>query len=360
MKLLPRARVIVARFSKEIFMGQPIRFLSALVLLCLVSVAAFALPDLIVSDIGMEPADPQAGELVMIEATILNQGTSSVHSPFFVHFFVDGREVAIRSIAGTIASNRSKRVAIEWISVAGFHDISVEADPPMERIEESNETNNCESRTVHVFLDPATQSALGSISVVVPSFDDWTSSGFLHVGEGIADKLVDRLTGIGVHLIDRMELDAIMREHLLNPFLDTDLAMAGRLLGADVVIAGSVAALDVYDSTLQLGFLSVSGAEVNVRLSVRLISIYTSEIMELIAGEGHDEGATGFSFDLGGLLSSLQTHMPDICGGGLQTSRSWYNMGESVPLAYRNPPAPGWFSIEVTTGVGSFVKWLGW
>lgn len=341
-------------------MRQQIRLLSVLVLLCLMSIAAFALPDLIVSDIEIDPANPQAGEPVLIEATILNQGTTSVHSPFFVHIFVDGREIAIRSIAGTIASNRSKRVSTEWIAVPGLHDISIEVDPPMERIEESNEANNQGVRTVHVVLDPETQSAIGSISVVVPSFDDWTSSGFLHVGSGIADKLVDRLLGVGIRVLDRLELDVIMRDRALNPFLDSDLAMAGRLLGADVVLAGSVAALDVHDSTLQLGFLSVSGAEVNARLSVRLISSYTSQIMDVIVGEGHDEGATGFSFDLGGLLSSLQTNAPDICGGGLQTARAWYNVGESVPLAYRNPAASGWFSIEVTTGVGSFVKWLGW
>lgn len=360
MKLLQGTCVAMARSSKEILMGQTVRSLSALILLCVVSLTAFALPDLIVSDIEIEPVNPQVGEPVVIEATILNQGNSAVHSPFFVHFFVDDREIAIRSIAGTIGSNRSKRVSVEWIAVAGRHDILIEADPPMERVEESNESNNSDSRTIHVDLDPAVQSAIGSISVVVPAFEDWTGSGFLHVGEGIADKFVERLAGMGIRVLERAELDDIMRSRALNPFSDSDLATAGRLLGADLVIAGSVTMLTVQDSSLQLGFLSVSGAEVNTQLSVRLLSTFTSETMGVVTGEGHDEGATGFSFDLGGLLSSLQTDTPDICGGGLQTARSWYNIGESVPLAFNNPAAPGWFSIEISTGVGTFVKWLGW
>ncbi|MFC2105112.1 CsgG/HfaB family protein [Candidatus Bipolaricaulota bacterium] len=329
-------------------------------MLGVVSVAAVALPDLVVTEIDVEPSVPQPGELVLIEATISNHGTSTAETPFFVHFFLDGQEIAIRSISGNIEPDRVKRVSTEWLAIVGSHTLTVEADPSIGRIDESDEANNVTSRPLNVPLGLETEAAIRSLKIVVASFEDVTGSGFLHVGEGVADKLVERLAGTGVRVLERSEFESIMQERSLNPSLTSDAALAGRLLGADVVITGSVTELDVRDTTLQLGFLSVSEAEVNVHLSASLVNVHSSEIMNLIPAEGHNEGTTGFSLDLGGFLSFLETESPDICGGGLQTTRSWYNVAESIPIAYHNPGAAEWLSIEITTGIGSFVKWLGW
>ena len=341
-------------------MGRRARIVTIVLLLGLVSIGASALPDLVVSAIDIEPAHPQIGQSVFIEVTISNHGPDDVDNPFFVHFFVDDHEIAIQPIVGGIASGGSKRVAFEWLALAGMHSLSVKADPPIGRIEESNETNNIETRILTVTLTAEAEAAIGLLKVVVAPFEDLTGSGFLHVGEGVADKLIERLMAIGVRVLERSELEAIMQERALNPSLTADVAMAGQLLGADVLVAGSVTDLAVREASLHLGFLSVSGAEADVYLSARLVNVYTSEVMSFVPAEGHGEGTTGFSVNLSGFLSLLQTDSPDICGGGLQTVRSWYNVGESIPIAYRNPGVPGWFSIEITTGIGSFVRWLGW
>jgi len=329
-------------------------------LLSVVSVSAFALPDLVVSEINIEPSHPQAGDSVFIEVTVANDGPDEVENPFFVHFFMDGREIAIQSIVGGISPGRSKRVAIEWLAIAGFHSLSVEVDPKIGRIDESNDSNNHESRSLTVTLNAETAAAIGSLKVVVAPFDDFTGSGFLHVGEGVSDKLIDRFLGMGIRVLDRSELESIMQEHALNPSLTSDVTMAARLLGADILITGSVTALEVQDTTFHLGFLSFDSAQVNVRLSSRLVNVYTTQILSTVPAEGYAEGTTGFSLDLTGFLGMLESDSDDLCGGGLQTARSWYNVGESIPIAYRNPGAAEWFSIEITTSVGSFVRWLGW
>jgi len=331
-----------------------------LLLLGLVSIGASALPDLVVSEIGIEPSHPQAGQSVFIEATISNHGYSTVENSFLVRIFVDGREIAVESIRGTLRSGDSKRVSVEWLAVAGPHALSVEVDPPIGRIEESDETNNTEIRILNVSLSAEAEAAIGSLKLVVAPFEDLAMSGFVRVGQGVADKLVERLVEAGVRVLERSELESIMRERALNPSLTTDVAMAGQLLGADLLIAGSVTDVSVISSTLQLGFLSFSGAKVDVSLSARLIDVYSSRIMNIVPADGHAEGTTGFSVDLTGFLSLLQADSSDICGGGLQIVRSWYNVGESIPIGYRNPGASAWFSIEITTGTGSFVKWLGW
>jgi len=252
------------------------------------------------------------------------------------------------------------RVSAEWLAAAGSHTLSVEVDPSIGRIEESDETNNTEIRILNVSLSAEAEAAIGSLKIVVAPFEDLAVSGFVRVGQGVADKLVERLVEAGVRVLERSELEAIMQERALNPSLTTDVAMAGQLLGADLLIAGSVTDVSVISSTLQLGFLSFSGAEVDVSLSARLIDVYSSRIMNIVPADGHAEGTTSFSIDLTGFLSLLRADSSEICGGGLQIVRSWYNVGESIPIGYRNPGVSEWFSIEITTGTGSFVKWLGW
>lgn len=341
-------------------MGKRVRIVAIALLLCLASVVALALPDLVVAQIDIEPSHPQTGDAVFIEVTVANIGHDEVEKPFFVHFFMDGREIAIQSIVGGISSGRSKRVAIEWLALAGLHSVSVEIDPPIGRIDESNESNNHETRILTVTLNAETAAAIGSLKVVVAPFDNFTGSGFLHVGEGVSDKLIDRFLGMGVRVLDRSELESIMQERALNPFLTSDMALAAQLLGADILITGSVTDLDVQDTTFHLGFLSFDSAQVDVRLSARLVNVYTMQVISTVPAEGHAEGTTGFSLDLTGFLGMLESGSADLCGGGLQTARSWYNVGESIAIAYRNPGTAEWFSIEITTSVGSFVRWLGW
>ena len=360
MKLLQRIRVLQAHSSKEIFMRTWLRIVPAFLVVCLLPVCASALPDLVVSELRIEPSQPHAGELILIEATLSNEGTSSTQSSFFVEFIVDGRVIANRPIAENIRSGRTRQVSTEWLATAGSHDILIVVDPELNRVQESDEDNNNASLRLNVSLTSEALAAIGSLKVAVPSFQDLTDSGFLHIGEGVADKLIDRLSGAGVRVVARSELESIMRGSSLNPSLIADVAIASRLLDVDVFISGSVTNLEVHDSTLWLGFLSVTGAEVEARLSAHLVSAYTSESLATIAAEGHDEGATGFSLDLGGLLPLLHSDSSDICGGGLQTARSWYSVGQSIPMAYRNASSSGWFSIEISTSVGAFVKWLGW
>jgi len=341
-------------------MGRRAWIVAVTGLFCLVSLTASALPDLIVAEINIEPSQPQAGDSVFIEVTVANSGPDEVDKPFFVHFFMDGREIAIQSIVGSIAAGGSKHVATEWLALAGLHSLSVEIDPPIGRIDEANDSNNSETRMLSVALSAETTAAIGSLKVVVAPFSDLSGSGFLHVGSGISTKLSNRFLGMGIRVLDSTDLESIMQERGLNPFLTADTALAAQILGADILITGSVTNLDVLEASLQLGFLSISSAEVNFRLSASLVDVHSSQVIGFVPAEGHAEGATGFSFNLTGLLGMIQEESDDLCGGGLQTARSWYNIGELVPIAYRNPGAPEWLSIEISASSGSFVRWLGW
>jgi len=338
------------------------RTILSIVLLLLGSTAigTHALPDLTISAFDLRPGNPVAGQQVEINVVVSNLGASATSDPFSVHVRVDGEEIAVRPFVDPLSSGGSVRMSLEWEAVVGPHTLVVEVDPAVERIEESDETNNVKSILIAVQLSPESAAILSPLKVVVAPFEDLTFSGFLNLGVGVADKVSDRLAGSGVRVLQRTELEAIMQERGLNPAQMEDVAQAGRLLGADALVTGAVTGVHVVESSLQLGFLSLSGADVDVQLSAKLIDVDSAEVLSVVPGEGHDEGATGFSVNLGGLLSSVSDDEEDICGGGLQTARSWYNAGESVPFAYHNAGAPRWFSIEVVTAVGAFVEWLGW
>jgi len=332
----------------------------ALLVLCSAAYGTLALPDLTIAAIELTPANPAAGQQVEIDVTVANLGTGATSDPFFVHIRVDDEEIAVRPTVEHIAAGGLLHVSAEWTATVGPHTIAAEADPVVGRVEESDETNNVHSLLLTVQLSPESAAVLSAVKVVVAPFEDLTYSGFLNLGVGVAEKVAERLAGSGVRVLQRTDLESIMQEGDLNPLNIEDVAQAGRLLGADVLVTGSITGIHVVESSLQLGFLSFSGADVDVELSANLIDVYSSQVLGTVAGEGHDDGSTGFSVDLGGLLSFLSSEDVDICGGGLQTARSWYNVGESVPLAYRNAGTSRWFSIEVVTGVGTFVKWLGW
>ena len=331
--------------------------LTGLSIALLVSVLGIAAPDLIVASINLSPDNPVVGQMIAITATVENIGTTDAQNRFSVKFLVDGIQVDSLSIPFGIDAGRNKNVSINWQPSPGMHTIIVEADQPFNRISESNESNNSQTITFAVSIDPAT-SALSSIKVAVARFEDRSSSGLINVGQGIADELVGRLVRSGVHVLERSDLEAVMQERGLNPAITSDLVTAGQLLGADLLIVGSVTKANVQQQAISLGFFSASSASVDIAMSARLVSVYTSEIVDAVSAEGRASGSTGFSVDIGKLLSTSQPAAANVCSGGLRSDKPYYYIGETVHFGYKNSGLADWFNVEIDTIGGAFIKML--
>jgi hypothetical protein len=334
--------------------------LVSLSIVLFVAGAALAKPDLIVTDIALTPQSPVAGEVVTVTATVENAGTSDAGGRFNVRFLVDGFQIDAPSVPFGLDAGRTKSLSFDWRAEVGVHTISVEADQPFNRIDESNENNNTLALTVAVPIDPSTMSHLADLKVAVARFEDRSGSGFINVGEGVADELVERLVRSGVRILERSELEAVMQERGLNPAITEDLTRAGQLLGADLLIVGSVTKVNVQQTSVSLGFFSVSSASVEVSMSARLVNVYTSEIMSAVSVSGSAEGATGFSVDIGKIVSLSQPTSMNVCTGGLRTDKPYYYTGETVHIGYKNAGVPGWYGVEIHTDGGAFLKWLDW
>ena len=325
---------------------------------CLAQIG-LALPDLVVARLEISPATPTASALVTLTATIENTGYSDVAGTFFVRFSVDDHEIDLVSLA-SLRSGRTKSLTTTWTATAGPHVLSVEIDGPFNRVEEADELNNMRSLYVDVRLDDETMAVLAPLKIAVARFDDTSGTGFVNVGQGVADELMNRLTASGLRVLDRAELDAVMQTNGLNPALPSDVAVAGRLIGADLLVLGSVVGVGVQEVSLSLGFLRFDSASVDVSLSAQVVDVYSSQALSFASAEGHDEGTTGFSIGLGQLLSFLTTGSSEVCAGGLQAARAWYSSGQTVLLGNHNDGAPGWFGIEIYSSAEGFLKWLGW
>lgn len=321
------------------------------------SVLGAAAPDLIVANIGLSPEMPVVGQMITIRATVENIGTSDAQDRFNVRFLVDGIQVDAPSVPFGIDAGRSKEVSITWQAHPGMHTVTVEADQPFDRISESNEDNNSRTITFPVSIDPAT-SALSDIKVAVARFEDRSSSGLINVGQGVADELIARLVQSGVRVLERSDLEAVMQERGLNPAIQSDLVTAGQLLGADLLIVGSVTKANVQQSSVSLGFFSASSASVNIAMSARLVNVYTSEIVDAVSAEGSASGSTGFSVNIGKLLSSTSPTSANVCVGGLRSDKPYYYVGETACFGYKNAGPDGWFGVEIDTISGAFVKTL--
>ena len=331
---------------------------AALAIACVAQIA-LALPDLVVSRLEISPAAPTDGALVTVAATIENTGLSDADDPFFVRFEVDDHEIALVPLT-SLGSGRSQRLTTTWTATAGPHVLSVEIATSLSEIAESDDLNNTRSLSVDVRLAENAMAILAPVGIAVGRFSDVSGSGFVNVGEGMADELIERLTGSGLRVFERIELDAVMQANGLDPALPSDVALAGRLIGADLLILGSVGSVVVQETSLSLGFLRVDSASVEVTLSAQIVDVYSAQTLSFELADGQAEGTTGFSINIGEIFSFLTAGSTEVCGGGLQADRAWYTPGHTAVLGHLNDGAPAWLGIEIYSSTGAFVRWLGW
>lgn len=119
-------------------------------------------PDMVVTDISWDPASPASGYAVTMRATIKNQGSAStpagvIHGVLFT--FDDGAAgpgIWSDTHTGSLAPGASVTLTAnggstgsKWMAVAGTHTVKANVDD-VNRIEESNETNNIMNKQIVV------------------------------------------------------------------------------------------------------------------------------------------------------------------------------------------------------------------
>lgn len=114
--------------------------------------------------------------------------------------------------------------------------------------------------------------------------------------EGVTQMFTDRLANMkGVSLVERSRLSEILAEQDLQMSERIDPTTAvelGRLIGADVLVLGSVTQFGwKSESNVSIMGVSVSAAKARVGLSARLVSVKTGQILGSLQSRGEKVGA---------------------------------------------------------------------
>lgn len=319
--------------------------LSVMILFCFSApLSGASSPDLIVSGLTISPQDPAPGTEVEISARITNTGNQD-SGRFYVALYLNGDRIDNQHIPLGLDSGETKSINFTWTAVAGHHQIRIKADDPFDKVNESNESNNYAQRKVEAFQQIKGTKA-SRLKIAIARFEDRSNSGFANVSQGISDILAQKLVNRGFTVVERAELESVIREQQLNPAKEDQLARAGQIAGADVLLIGSVTNIDITKTTISLGFISVSGASVDVKLTYRLVSTYTGEILEASQLTAEAEGQTDFSFQIGEMINSISQVRSNVCAGGLVTDKSTYYKDDVINVGYLDPSPPTSYTIE--------------
>lgn len=317
--------------------------LSLLVTGSLGGIAAGA-PDLVMEDLEITPLNPEPGQQVEVSVQVLNRGSDDTRR-FYVRLYVNGERQDYKPVTFGLDAGEADTIDFTWTAQPGQNELRAVADDPFDKVAESNEDNNGETLVVMVNR-PAAGIAATNLNIAVVRFEDKSNSGLVNLSNGLADMLTEKLANTGFNVLERRKIERILFEQQFDPSDNSDLAQASFLANADAIVVGSVNDIDISESRINLGFLSVTGATVNVNMSYRVISAYTGEILSAGSATDKAEGQTSASFDLGVVIGSVSQISTNVCTGGFRTNKKVYSPGEVITVGYLDPNPPSSFTIQ--------------
>lgn len=134
--------------------------------------------------------------------------------------------------------------------------------------------------------------AQGKPRIAVVGFENNTTSRIWgdRLGEAAADELTTQLVKSGEFtVLERAQIQKILDEQhagqsgAIDP---TTAAAIGKVLGAQVVLLGSITQFSVDERSGGIGRLSASYAEAESMLDVRVVNVNTGEILSVAEGQG--------------------------------------------------------------------------
>ncbi len=133
------------------------------------------------------------------------------------------------------------------------------------------------------------------------TLDNWWWWGTDEMLDGIAQRITDKLANEpDLTIVDRTRIQDILAEQELQQSGAVDLSTAveiGRLLGADLLLVGTLNEFGFKnEGGVSVSFISVKRSNANVKLSARLISVQTGQVLASFEGVGKDSG-TSLSVD---------------------------------------------------------------
>ena len=175
-----------------------------------------------------------------------------------------------------------------------------------------------------ILLGAAQGSAFAKFTAAVLPFEgtEIRDFGRDQVIKGITESLTDRLSECDwLKVIERTRMEQILTEQHFgySGRVDTfTAAEIGRLLGADVLVLGTVNVLEQKEGGgVKAGLVILRGSTARVELSARLVDVNTGVILGSVQGSGTETGLSFAVEDFYGISFSSQAFKDSLLGKAL-------------------------------------------
>jgi curli biogenesis system outer membrane secretion channel CsgG len=131
--------------------------------------------------------------------------------------------------------------------------------------------------------------------IAIARFEDRSGGGYQNLGTGVADMLATALVKSGKFIvIERQDLDKVLAEQHLGAsgnVTPETAAKAGRVLGVELIVVGSVTEFGVSERKIAGGISALGGAGLETKsaravVDIRLVNTMTGEIIAAETEEG--------------------------------------------------------------------------
>jgi curli biogenesis system outer membrane secretion channel CsgG len=178
-----------------------------------------------------------------------------------------------------------------------------------------------------------------SMTVGVLNFENHSSSGGGYAQKA-AEWLTNELSQKGIQVVERKRLDTLIQEQAFQQSGNVDPLKAveiGKMLGADIVVNGTINKLGVSKNTVRVGDSTITRYNAVAEVSIRAINVKTGAILFSESGESSAQAKSASvpDFDMGNKAPSvdgpLKTAIQKVAGKLVQVLKGTPGMSGPKP-----------------------------
>jgi curli biogenesis system outer membrane secretion channel CsgG len=150
-----------------------------------------------------------------------------------------------------------------------------------------------------------------NLTVAVLDFQSQSSPGGSKYTQKAADLMINELSRMGINVVERKKLDALIQEQAFQTSgsVDTQTAVnIGKMLGANVILLGTINRIGVGQNTLRVGDSTITRYNTQADINVRAVNVQTGAIIfsdsEVVSVQA--KSASVPDFDMGNKAPSVE------------------------------------------------------
>jgi len=148
-----------------------------------------------------------------------------------------------------------------------------------------------------------------NMTVAVLNFESQSSQGTKYAQKA-ADLMINELSRMGINVVERKKLDAVMQEQAFHASgnVDTQTAVSiGKMLGANVILLGTINKLGVGHNTVRVADSTITRYNAVADINIRAVNVQTGAIIfsDSETASAQAKSASVPDFDMGNKTPSV-------------------------------------------------------